>query len=237
MTSSFPLLHPKVTFWKGSNIQRLHLQPVRSTECSSKGWTTKTKPIQVTRVNFQIIRVACFSGSLGPSFSYRCKFHTRSRSLQAADLDNQQDWASSAKFCICNKKARVANNCQRGNYYDCYGYFAQLGNYCCQNFCLSPTAGLVAAVEIWAIFSKLPLLFTHWGLNHRIQLQIYVFHSLSLHVCLCGHPKSSSRKGHQFFLLLIAEMVWVWLKALRWAAVQKREREVAKRSFRASDAL
>ena len=98
MTSSFPSLHPKVTFWKGSNIQGLHLQPVRSTECSSKGWTTKTKPIQVTRVNFQIIRVAYSSGSLGPNFSYRCKFHTRSRSLQA-DLDNQQDRASSAKFC------------------------------------------------------------------------------------------------------------------------------------------
>ena len=36
MTSSFPLLHPKETFWKGSNIQRLHLQPVRSTGCCSK---------------------------------------------------------------------------------------------------------------------------------------------------------------------------------------------------------
>ena len=170
MTSSFPLLHPKVSFWKGSNIQRLHLQPVRSTECCSKGWTTKTKPIQVTKVNFQSIRAAYSSGSLGPNFSYRCKF----RSLQAADLDNQQDWASSAKFCTCNKKARVAYNCQRGNYYDCYGYFAQLGNYCCQYFCLSPAAGLVAAVEIWTIFSELPLLFTCWGLYHRTEFQIQV---------------------------------------------------------------
>ena len=33
------------------------------------------------------------------------------------------------------------------------------------------------------------------------------------------------KKGHQLFLLLIAEMVWVWLKTLRWAAVQKKERE------------
>ena len=74
MTSSFPLLHPKVSFWKGSNIQRLHFQPVRSTECCSKGWTTKTKPIQVTKVNFQIIRVAYSSGSLGPNFSIDANF-------------------------------------------------------------------------------------------------------------------------------------------------------------------
>ena len=95
MTSSFPLFHPKVSFWKRSTIQRLHLQPVRSTECCSKKaeipGPRQFKSPEGWFPNYQGCRLFLIFRS---QFSIYAIFTQGVGQSTAADLDNQQDWAT-----------------------------------------------------------------------------------------------------------------------------------------------
>ena len=93
--SSFPSLHLKVTFWKGSNIQRLHLQPVRSTECCSKrAEIPRPKQFKSPGSISKLSGLPILPDLFVPIFPIFAIFTQGVGQSMAADLDNQQDWAT-----------------------------------------------------------------------------------------------------------------------------------------------